>query len=226
MPESPLEVAALIPAYECQGTIRAVSSGARAHVPHVVVVDDGSGDGTGTQARRAEAAVIERPANGGKGAAIRDGLELVLWSENVTHVLFLDGDGQHDPGEIPKFLEAASRGADFVVGSRLSAREQMPAYRYETNRIGDMILSRMTGLPVEDGASGFRLVASRLLRPLRLRANGYLIDNEILLKCAGSVRRFETVPIRPIYGSKSHYRPFRDTWKTSWGSVYVKIFET
>jgi glycosyltransferase involved in cell wall biosynthesis len=226
MPESPMEVAALIPAYECARTIGAVAAGARTHVSRVVVVDDGSPDSTAEEAARAGAEVIRRGANGGKGAAIREGLGRILPDRDASHVLFLDGDGQHDPEEIPKLVEAARGGADFVVGSRLSARERIPAYRYETNRIGDMILSRMTALPIEDGASGYRLVEARLLVPLNLRANGYLIDNEILLKCAPNVRRFETVPVRPIYGSKSHYRPFRDTWKTSWGSVYVKIFET
>jgi glycosyltransferase involved in cell wall biosynthesis len=221
-----MAVAAVIPAYQCGATIADVVSGARAHVRQVVVVDDGSTDTTGVEARGAGANLLRRVENGGKGAAIRDGLAEVLRDESVTHVLFLDGDGQHDPAEIPKFLDAGGNGADFVIGSRLSLRREMPGYRYETNRIGDMILSRMTGLPVEDGASGFRLVAAGLLRPLRLRANAYLIDNEILLKCASSVRRFETVPIRPIYGGTSHYRPFCDTWKTSWGSVYIKVFET
>lgn len=226
MPEPPPAFAALVPAYDCAATIGAVVAGARRHVESVVVVDDGSRDATGAEAARAGARVVTRSENGGKGAAIRTGLEGLLASRRTSHVVFLDGDGQHDPEEIPKFVEAAARGEAFVIGSRMAERDSIPGYRYETNRIGDMILSRMTGHAVEDGQSGFRSVSADLLRRLRLRANGYLVETEMLLKAAPFVRRFATVPIRAIYGGPSHYRPFRDTWKISWGAVFIKVFET
>lgn len=217
--------AALIPAYDCEATIFNVVSGARRHVEAVCVVDDGSGDDTAAEAARAGASVLARNANGGKGAAVRSGLAALLRNPKLTHVLFLDGDGQHDPAEIPKFLDAGGRGDRFVIGSRMEARDSIPAYRYETNRIGDMILSRMTGLSVEDGQSGFRLVEAELLRRIRLRSSGYLIETEMLLKAAPFLSAFATVPIRAIYGGTSHYRPFRDTWKISWGAVFIKVFE-
>jgi len=218
--------AALIPAYECAATIGAVVAGARRHVEPVVVVNDGSRDATGAEAARAGARVITRDENGGKGAAIRTGLAEILANPRITHALLLDGDGQHDPAEIPKFLQAAREGAPFVIGSRMGERDSIPAYRYETNRIGDMILSRMTGHAVEDGQSGFRMIGAGLLRGLDLRARGYLIETELLLKAAPRVERFATVPIRAIYGGASHYRPFADTWKISWGAVFIKVFES
>jgi len=221
-----IRAAALIPAYDCASTIAAVVAGARGHVDPVVVVDDGSGDGTGAEAARAGARVVTRPENGGKGAALRTGLDEILANPRITHVLLLDGDGQHDSAEIPKFLRAAREGARFVIGSRMGERDSIPGYRYETNRIGDMILSRMTGHAVEDGQSGFRMIAAGLLRELDLRARGYLIETELLLKAAPRVERFATVPIRAIYGGASHYRPFTDTWKISWGAVYIKVFES
>jgi glycosyltransferase involved in cell wall biosynthesis len=195
------------------------------HVKTVCVVDDGSRDDNAAEAARAGASVLARGRNGGKGAAIRSGLVSLLKNPRLTHVLFLDGDGQHDPAEAPKFLDAGRRGERFVIGSRMDAKDSIPAYRYETNRIGDMILSRMTGLPVEDGQSGFRLVETDLLRRIRLGASGYLIETEMLLKAAPLVASFANVPIRAIYGVPSHYRPFRDTWKISWGAVFIKVFE-
>lgn len=225
MPEHPFRAAALIPAYECEATIFDVVAGARRHLDTVCVVDDGSRDETAAEAARAGACVLARAGNGGKGSAIRSGLGSVLKIPGLTHVLFLDGDGQHDPGEAPKFLDAGRRGERFVIGSRMAERESIPAYRYETNRIGDMILSRMTGLPVEDGQSGYRLVEASLLRRIRLRSSGYLIETEMLLKAAPQVSHFATVPIRAIYGGTSHYRPFRDTWKISWGAVFIQVFE-
>lgn len=217
--------AALVPAYRCFGTVGGVVRGLRAHVGEILVVDDGSGDGTAEEARAAGARVLERPENGGKGRALRDGLADLL-ARRFTHVAFVDADGQHDPDDLPALLAAARGGADFVIGSRLKDTATMPAKNYWANTIGDKVLSRMTGLPVEDGQSGYRVIAVDVLRPLRLRAERYSIENEILIKAAPRVRRLAAVPVRTIYGARSHYRPIRDTWITSWLSVYYKTLDS
>ena len=218
--------AALVPAFRCPGSVGAVVRGLFAHVPEILVVDDGSGDTTPEEALSAGARVLTRAENGGKGRAIRDGLADLL-GRDVTHVAFVDADGQHDPGDLDALLSAARSGADFVVGSRLKDPATMPAKNFWANTIGDKVLSRMTGLPIEDGQSGYRVIASRLLRRLRLRASRYSIENEILIKAAPYVERFATVPVRTIYGAaRSHYRPFRDTWVTSWLSVYYKTLDS
>lgn len=220
----PFSPAALVPAYEAESTVGAVVRGLFESVRRVVVVDDGSTDATGEAARSAGAEVVTRRENGGKGAAIRAGLERILVSD-ATHVAFVDADGQHDPADLPALLAAARSGEDFVIGSRMAALEAIPAYRYRTNEIGSRILTRMTGLEVEDAQSGYRVVAAALLRQLRLNARGYIIETEMLLKAARHLRRFRHVPVRAIYGGPSHYRPFRDTWIISWGAVYYKVFE-
>jgi len=162
--------------------------------------------------------------NSGKGAAIRAGLAAVLPSD-ATHVAFLDADGQHDPDDLPPLLDAARSGERFVIGSRMGEPDKIPAYRFRTNEIGSKVLSRMTGLYVEDGQSGYRVVDADVLRGLRLSAKGYMIENEILLKAAPRLSRIASIPVRAVYGGPSHYRPFRDTWVISWGSVYYKVFE-
>lgn len=219
------EPAALVPAYRCPDTVGGVVRGLRAHVGEVLVVDDGSRDATLEEARAAGARVLLRPENGGKGRALRDGLADLL-GRDFTHVAFVDADGQHDPDDLPALLAAARDGADFVIGSRLTDSATMPAKNYWANTIGDKVLSRMTGLPVEDGQSGYRVIAADLLRQLRLRAERYSIENEILIKAAPRVRRFAAVPVKTIYGARSHYRPFRDTWITSWLSVYYKTLDS
>ena len=215
---------ALIPAYDAAATVADVVSGALPHVFGVLVVDDGSTDDTAQAAARAGARVLRRASNGGKGSALRDGLADLLLSD-ATHVAFLDADGQHDARDLPALL-AAARGDEFVIGSRVLEREAIPAYRFRTNVIGSRILTRMTGHEIEDSQSGYRVISTRLLRKLRLTARGYLIETEILLKSAPHVPRFRHVPVRAIYGGRSHYRPFRDTWIISWGAVYYKLFET
>jgi glycosyltransferase involved in cell wall biosynthesis len=212
---------ALVPAYRCSGVVGGVVRGLLEHIPRVLVVDDGSDDATSTEARDAGAGVLVREGNGGKGSALRDGLAALL-REDFTHVAFVDGDGQHDPEDLPRLLAAARAGADFVVGSRLKSTETMPAKNYWANTIGDKVLRRMSGLPVEDGQSGYRVIAAGLLRPLRLVSRRYAIENEILIKAAPNVKRFATVPVRTIYTGTTHYRAFRDTWVTSWMSVWFK----
>lgn len=189
-----------------------------------LVVDDGSTDGTGEAARAAGADVLRLTRNSGKGSAIRAGLAQILASD-ATHVVFMDADGQHDPDDLPRLMDAARRGEDFVIGSRMAEPDKIPAYRYRTNEIGSMVLTRMTGLEIEDGQSGYRVIAVRVLRGLDLSAKGYMIENEILLKAAPRLTRVASVPVRAVYGGPSHYRPFRDTWVISWGSVYYKVFE-
>ena len=217
--------AALVPAFRCLGTVGGVVRGLHAHLAEVLVVDDGSRDGTENEARAAGARVLVRRKNGGKGRALRDGLADLL-PRGFTHVVFVDADGQHDPDDLPALLAAARAGADFVVGSRLRDAASMPAKNYWANSIGDKVLGRMTGLPVEDGQSGYRVISTDLLRTLRLRAERYSIENEILIKAAPRVRRFASVPVKTIYGARSHYRPFRDTWITSWLSVYYKTLDS
>jgi glycosyltransferase involved in cell wall biosynthesis len=216
--------AALVPAYEAEETVAAVVRGIRDSVARVLVVDDGSSDRTVAVAESAGAEVLRRAANGGKGAAVRSGLERLLASD-ATHVAFVDADGQHDPADLPRLLDAARSGSEFVIGSRMAEPDAIPAYRYRTNEIGSRILTRMTGLEVEDAQSGYRVVSSDVLRRLELNARGYIIETEILLKAARHVDRFTHVPVRAIYGGRSHYRPFRDTWIISWGAVYYKVFE-
>ena len=214
-----------MPAYNAVETVGEVVRGLLRHVPEVLVVDDGSADRTAEEAGRAGARVLRLPVNSGKGSALRAGIARLLEEGAVTHVAFVDADGQHDPGDFPRLLAAAREGDDFVIGSRVASAEAIPAYRYRTNEIGSRILSRMTGHEVEDGQSGYRVVAADLLRRLNLTARGYLIETEMLLKAAPRVRRFRHVPVRAIYGGPSHYRPFRDTWIISWGAVYYKVFE-
>jgi len=221
---------ALIPAYRAEATVGAVVRGSLRHVPRVLVVDDGSPDRTSEAGREAGAEVLRLDVNGGKGTALRAGLDRLLArgdpASAPTHVALLDADGQHDPDDLPRLLEAARTGDPFVIGSRMDESESIPAYRHRTNEIGSRILSRMTGHEIEDAQSGYRVVAADLLRRLSLNARGYIIETEMLLKAAPYLRRFGHVPVRAIYGGPSHYRPFWDTWLISWGAVYYKVFET
>jgi glycosyltransferase involved in cell wall biosynthesis len=143
-------------------------------------------------------------------------------------VLLLDGDGQHDPADVPAFLAAWDAGAgDLVVGSRMADSQAIPRARYWTNRIGSRILSWMTGWEIADSQSGYRLLSADLLRRLPLEARGYAVESEMLIKAAHRGARLAEVPIRTIYeGNPSHYRPLLDTARISLWSIYWKAFDS
>jgi len=203
-------VAALVPTYNCSGRIGPVVAATRVHVPAVLVVDDGSTDGTATEAQRAGARVVVHHSNQGKAAALRSGLAVLL-GEDCTHVLMLDGDGQHSPADIPGFLAAGAE-ADLVLGNRLWNPAAIPGRRRWTNFIGSRALEIMTGFPVEDSQCGFRLVSTALLRRMPLLARRYAVDTEILVRAGKMRARFAHVPVQVIYdGAVSHYRPLADT---------------
>jgi glycosyltransferase involved in cell wall biosynthesis len=207
---------AVIAAFNEAPHIAAVVAGTRRWVPDVVVVDDGSTDDTAARAREAGATVLQHAHNMGKGRAIRTGLSHML-ELPYSHVLFIDGDLQHDPGEIPALMAAIERGAgDFVIGEREFVRETMPRSRYYTNIIGSRLLSGFIGADVMDSQSGFRLVRSDCLRRITLTATGYEIETEMLIKLVRAGAHLDRVSIRRLdyVGAHSKIRPFRDTSRT------------
>jgi glycosyltransferase involved in cell wall biosynthesis len=216
-------VCALIAAFNEEATIAAVVTGARRHVAAVVVVDDGSSDRTAERAAAAGATVVRHAENCGKGAAVRTGLATVLTGP-YTHVLFLDGDLQHDPEDIPGLLEAGERsGCDLVLAERAFAKGAMPTARFYSNSIGSWILSRFIGTEVNDSQCGFRLVRADSLRPLTLTATKYEIETEMLIKLVGRGASVCRVAVAARYnGSASKLRSIRDTCRTCLKAVWYR----
>lgn len=221
-----LRAAAIIPAYNEAAAIATVVEGVRDLVGTTFVIDDGSTDTTAELARAAGAEVIEQPENRGKGAAIRAGLARVLEAD-FSHVLLLDGDMQHLPHEASRLIEAAaSTGADAVLGERQFRRDEMPASRYHTNRIGSWALSSFVGVPIRDTQCGFRVFAVPVLRDLPLKARSYDIETEMLIKVRRRGGHIVGVPVTAVYaGQRSKLRPIRDTTRTCFLAVYYRYLE-
>jgi len=221
-----MRVCAVIPAYDEVGSIADVVTGARIHVPDVVVVDDGSTDETGPAAAAAGAVVLRHGRNRGKGAAVRTGLAYVL-ARPYTHVLLMDADRQHDPDDIPTLLAAARTGpGDLVIGERPFNRETMPAARYHTNVISSRVISRyFVGVTIRDAQCGFRLIRTSLVGSIRLTARGYEVETEMLIKLRRRGAIVTRAPVALRYdGVRSKLRPLRDTTRTCFLAVRYRFF--
>lgn len=208
-------VSLIIPANNESRTLADVVAGALPLVDRVLVVDDGSDDDTSAVARAAGAEVLSHQRRLGKGAALRSGLDALL-PEVSGYLLFMDGDGQHDPADIPAMLARLDDRPrpDVVLGCRLrpETRSDIPGLRYSTNLFGKFVLSRVTGLEVGDSQTGFRLIRADRLREIELESTGFEIETEILLKLCARKIQLVNVPVSISYHpGRSHYRTVSDT---------------
>ena len=208
MSEPADEIIALIPAYNEVHHIRDVVERACKYLP-VIVIDDGSADGSGAAAALAGAKVIAHTVNRGKGAALNSGFDYAV-TRNAAAAVTLDADGQHDPDEIPLFIEAFRAGqGDIIIGQRSFG--QMPWVRQAANRTGNWLLGLAMGQSVPDNQSGYRLLSRDVLRNIRPTSARFEAEVEILLRAQMAGYRIGWVPIKTIYADEvSHFRPARD----------------
>ena len=210
------EFAAVIPAYNAALTIEDVVRRTAAVLPRVLVVDDGSADGTGERAREAGARVLSHASNRGKGAALRTAFE-ALEREPLDALITLDADGQHDPADIPIFLDAFRRSrAGIIVGSRSSDFTSMSRGRRFGNRFSSSALRFFCGLRLPDSQSGFRLYSMEFVRRVKPRRVAYDAEMELLVRAAEGKFRVESVPLRRFVAdgrAGSRYRPWLDTFR-------------
>jgi glycosyltransferase involved in cell wall biosynthesis len=201
----------VIPIHNERATIAAIVTAARQY-GSVIVVDDASTDGGGQLAAAAGATIITLACRAGKGTALRQGF-VAAWQHGTRWVITLDGDGQHDPHDIPQLLQAAQHWPhSLICGDRLGHPEAVPRHRLQANQIASFWLNWLGQCNVRDTQSGFRLYPASLLRHLQFKHKGFLLESEALLKARQAGYSIHTVPIRAIYppGHTSHYRPYKD----------------
>lgn len=198
------KLSVVIPAYNEAKMIADVVVGALKYADEVVVVDDGSLDNTSYVAIAAGAKVIRLPKNCGKGVALTIGLKTVAMN-GADVIVCLDGDGQHDPDEIPRVALPVIRGeADVVVGSRFldsKGSKEIPAYR----QVGQTILTKATNIGsgksvrITDSQSGFRALSRNAVLKMELTEEGMGIESEILIDASKIGFKIKEVPISCKY---------------------------
>lgn len=213
------QCAVVIPCLNEAATIESLTREVRKILPTVIVVDDGSMDATAHLAAEAGAEVIRHERPRGKGAALAAGWARAR-ERGFAWGLSMDGDGQHAPADIPKFLErAATSGARLIVGNRMANADAIPWLRRHVNRWMSRRISSLTGCALPDTQCGFRLMHLGTWAQIHLQADHFEIESELLCKFIGAGERVEFVPVQVIYrNERSKIRLVRDThrWFRWW----------
>ena len=139
-----LDIGVVVPAFNEESKIALVLDNIKKHIlpGNIVVVDDGSSDLTAERAEDAGVSVIRHSVNSGKGKALRTGFDFLSGKDNIRAVLTIDSDGQHDPEEIPGFVDKFYAGDyDIILGDRMTDTAKMPFLRKMTNRVTSKVIS-------------------------------------------------------------------------------------
>jgi len=198
------KVIATIPCFDTGSVIADVVLRTSKYVDRVVVIDDGSRDGTAAAARGAGALVVSHGSNRGYGEAIKSCFE-VGRQERADVLVILDGDNQHNPDDIQHLLEPILRGeADLTIGSRFLGHDlKIPAYR----RFGIGVITGLwnfgSRIKVSDTQSGFRAYSRQFFLDLPLSAKGMSVSIEILENARSMGVVIKEVPISCFYQSSA-----------------------
>jgi hypothetical protein len=232
-----MSVVIVVPAFNEAATIAGVVAGARAHAP-VLVVDDGSTDATAAQAEAAGAEVIRHSRRRGKGAALATGFAAAR-ERHAAAVVTLDADGQHDACDLPALLAAAREAPRaIVIGSRRA--DLLPHDRSLAIQLAGFWVNWITGTPVADTQSGFRVYPLALLDDVALRGDRFVLETEVVIAALCRGWEIREVPIRvvPYAARRSRFHPVGDgvaitahlvagalgRWKTELGAGVRECF--
>ncbi|HEV7500304.1 MAG TPA: glycosyltransferase family 2 protein [Vicinamibacteria bacterium] len=220
-----MRVAAAIPAFQAARSVGEVVRRTRDVLADVIVVDDGSSDGTGDAARDAGADVLVHAANRGKGAALVTAFH-ALFARGHDAVVTVDADGQHLPEEIPKLLAASQAGADLVLGTRDHLFGEMVPARRLANQLSSWAISLAAGRPLRDVQTGFRLYARRLVEATGFPETRFDAESAVVVRAARRGFTIVAVPVRLGFAdgrTTSHFRPLVDSLRIARSVVRARL---
>jgi glycosyltransferase involved in cell wall biosynthesis len=216
-----MNICVLIPVHNEIKTIAALIREVKAQDDRldVVVVDDGSSDGSAEAAIQEGAYVIHHPQRKGKGASLQEGFNYIAQSGHQG-IILMDGDGQHDPQDLPYFLQAATdESIDLVIGNRMDIPKNMPLERRLTNKIMSALISGVCRQRIPDTQCGYRYIRTDALKKLAFECQDFEIESEMLIKAARAKMTIISIPVKSIYrNEESKINPVTDTLR------FIKFF--
>lgn len=222
------DIAILIPAYNEKRTIRHVVEGCLTYCPNILVIDDGSNDNTVDEIKDLPIVIVQNDYNIGKDQSLLRGFSVVQ-RINPKVVICIDADGQHNPDDLPRFIQAMKMKPDHIIlGARLIDRHNAPRYRRFGNCMADFFISWAAGQKIVDTQSGFRLLPNNfVLRFIKHapRKGNFIIESEMLISAHQMGVDVVAIPIVSTYeddARDSHYKPMHDTMGIA-GMVFGKL---
>lgn len=207
LPDPQSKIIAAIPAYNEARHIEEIVSKTLRYVGQVIVVDDGSVDGTGERARGAGATVIKHESNQGKGVAINTAFNYAK-RINPWAMVLLDADGQHRPEEIPQLLNPVlNNQADMVVGSRFLVKNDIPKYRMLGQTVLNITTNLGSGIRLTDTQSGFRAFSRKAIERMSFKEIGFAVESEMQFRANRYGLKVTEVPINTNYDEKVKRSP-------------------
>lgn len=217
-------IAVVIPALNEALRIRGVVESVLSECPNVIVIDDGSDDGTSDCIADLPVTLIRHAQRLGKGAALRTGFAEAL-ARGLEGVISMDGDGQHAACDIPRILAVADRNrGDIIIGARLRKRACQPAYRRLANEFGDWGIAWGCGFRIADSQSGQRYYPAAVCALDDVPGEDFVFEAQILISAARRLHSgVVSVPVESRYSAhacatgpefrRSHFRPLRDLYR-------------
>lgn len=218
--------AVAIPAYDAADAVASVVRRTRTMGVEVVVVDDGSTDGTGDAARACGVVVLANAVNRGKGRALKTAFDH-LFAAGYDAVVTIDADGQHPPEEMPKLLAPWREGADLVLGTRDHLYAAMGYVRRASNGTSSWMISHVAGATLPDCQTGYRLYTKRLIKAIGFPEPRFEAESAVLVRAVRTGFKVVGVPVRLDKAdgrATSHYRPVVDSLRIA-GAVARARFE-
>lgn len=202
-PPGNADTVVIVPMYNEAEVVAGVLREVRSRFSNVVVIDDGSSDGSTEIARACGVTVVRHSANLGAGAALATGLDYVLSLTEACFVVTLDADGQHRPEDADAMVEVLRQGElDVVLGSRfMGTHSQIPTSRRLVLRAGTWWTRLTTRLPLTDTHNGLRAFTREAAAKLDIRQPGMAHGSEVLASLARHQLRYREVPVEVSYSN-------------------------
>lgn len=212
---------AVIPAYNEEGSIISIVKKTKKYVNNVAVVDDGSKDKTKVSAEKAGAIVLRHIVNLGKGAALKTGCDLAV-KKGAKFIIALDADAQHDPDEIPRFVEKLKKYD--VVFSYRKASSKMPLVLRFGNFFISIVANVLYGINLTDTQCGFRAFSKAAYKKIRWNASDYSMESEMISRAGKQRLKYVQIPIQSIYSDKYKGTTVIDGIKIVLNMLWWKFF--
>jgi glycosyltransferase involved in cell wall biosynthesis len=193
------KIFAVIAAYNEERYIGRVVKEIKKYINKVVVVDDGSEDKTKEAAKKSKAVVLRHLINLGKGAALKTSCDYAV-KNKADIIVTIDADAQHDPNEIPKFLENIKT-CDVVLAYR-KLNKNMPFVLKFGNWFLNKTISFLYGIKIKDSQCGYRAFTAKAYKKLRWKATDYSMESEMIAKIGKYKLSYKEIPIKTIYSDK------------------------